>query len=338
MVAQIDPEYCRFGLTKVARRLASYALFEGRPHTTKGQWFNPMVFGLLRTLATVPGTPRPQAPIFLIGLGRCGTTILGLLLSLHRDVGFLNEPKAMWNVIDPEHDVTGDYGSGPARFRLVPDTISKKQRVIAQRLYSRYALAVASRRVLDKYPELVFRIEYVLALFPDARFILIARNGRDACRSISTWSDRKGLAAGNETEDWWGRNDCKWRYLWDELVLGDPELGALHGLNPADLNQVNRAATEWIVTMREGLACVARHPEEVYLIRYEDLVAAPDTQLSALFRHCRLDPDADVLTYANKVLYKKAQAEKPALAPELLPLFDDVSSRLGYSHDDYLKP
>ncbi|MDZ7753995.1 MAG: sulfotransferase [Gammaproteobacteria bacterium] len=338
MVAQIDREYRSFGLPKVVRRLASYALFEGRPHTTKGQWFNPVVFGLLRTLAAFPGNPQPKAPIFLIGLGRSGTTILGLILSLHRHVGFLNEPKAMWTVIDPAHDVTGDYSQGPAWFRLVPETISEKERLAAQRLYSRYARAVAASRVLDKYPELVFRIDYVLSLFPDARFILITRNGADACRSISTWSDRKGVADGNETEDWWGRNDCKWRYLWDELVRGDPELAPLHGLNPTDLDQVNRAATEWIVTMREGLAAVERYPKQVHHIRYEDLVAAPEAELAKLFHHCQLNPDADVLTYATKVLYTKVPAPKPELIPELIPLFDDMSSKLGYIDDGSAKP
>lgn len=331
MVAQIDKDYRQYGFGKVVRRLVSYGLFEGRPHTTKGQWFNPVVFGLLRTLAAVPGTPKPEAPIFLTGLGRSGTTILGLLLSLHRDVGFLNEPKAMWTVIDPEHDVTGDYGSVPARFRLLPEKLSEQQRHTAHRLFSRYARAVRARRVLDKYPELIFRIEYVLSLFPDARFILITRNGPDACRSISTWSDRKGVTTGTETEDWWGRNDCKWRYLWTELVLGDPELAPLHGLDPTKLDPVNRAATEWIVTMRAGLAAQARHPDRIHSIRYEDLVADPESRLTTLFQHCGLENDADVLTYARKVLYTKDPAPKPALIPELQALFDNVSDRLGYA-------
>lgn len=332
MVAQIDRHYRSYGTCKVARRLVSYGLFEGRPHTTKGQWFNPIVFGLLRTLAAIPGTPKPEAPIFLTGLGRSGTTILGLLLSLHRDVGFLNEPKAMWTVIDPEHDVTGDYGSGPARFRLPPEKLNDKHRLNAQRLFSRYARITRVGRVLDKYPELIFRIEYVLSLFPDARFILITRNGADACRSISTWSDRKGVSTSLQTEDWWGRNDCKWRYLWNELVLGDPELSPLHQLDSAGLDEVNRAAVEWIVTMRAGLAAKARHPEQIHHIRYEDLVASPESQLAELLRHCQLADDADVQAYAKHVLYVREPADKPDLIEQLMPFFDDTSSRLAYHH------
>ncbi len=90
MIAQIDREYLTYGLGRAARRIASYVLYEGRPLTAKGRFINPFVFAWLRMLATLPGTSKVYRPIFITGLGRSGTTILGILLSLHRDVGYVN--------------------------------------------------------------------------------------------------------------------------------------------------------------------------------------------------------------------------------------------------------
>ncbi len=101
MIAQIDREYLSYGFARTARRLASYGLYEGRPLTTKGRFINPLVFTWLNILAALPGEPVVRQPIFITGLGRSGTTILGILLSVHREVGYLNEPKALWHVIDP---------------------------------------------------------------------------------------------------------------------------------------------------------------------------------------------------------------------------------------------
>ena len=99
MVAQIDSVYWKTNLNRVPVRLLSYALFEGRPVTTRGQWINPLVFGHFKIVKWMPQLQRVKSPIYIIGTGRSGTTILGVILSIHRQVGFLNEPKALWHAI-----------------------------------------------------------------------------------------------------------------------------------------------------------------------------------------------------------------------------------------------
>ena len=84
MIAQIDREYLRHGVARTVRRIASYGLYERSLLTTKGRFINPVVFAWLNALATVPGLPKVCRPIFITGLGRSGTTILGILLSLHK--------------------------------------------------------------------------------------------------------------------------------------------------------------------------------------------------------------------------------------------------------------
>ena len=330
MVAQIDGAYLRAGVGRAARRLASYALFEGRPITTRGRWANPLVFAWLRALAALPGRPAVKAPIFITGLGRSGTTILGLLLSLHREVGFLNEPKAIWSVIDPRHDVNGNYSRGGGVFRMPPAWVDERTRVRAARLYARYLRLVGARRVVDKYPELIFRVDYLLSLFPDARVVLITRNGIDACASIARWSREKGVDRDGGREDWWGREDCKWWRLWDELVVPDERLAALASRGTAGLDDVSRAAVEWVVTMREGMAQVARHPGRVYRVRYEDLVTDTARQLDALLAFCGLWRDPAVYAYATRRLYRLPRRPLPALVAGLDAVFQETMADLGY--------
>jgi hypothetical protein len=332
MVAQLDRDYVALGIGRAVRRLISYACFEGRPATTRGRWTNPAVFALLRALAALPGERAPDRPVFITGLGRSGTTILGMLLSVHRDVGFLNEPKAMWHVIDPRQDINGNYGGASPVYRLTERDADSGARARARRLMTRYLAAVRAPRVVDKYPELIFRIGYVRALFPDARFIFIHRNGVDACRSIVHWSRRLGREAGGVVEDWWGRDDCKWHTLWSQLVAGDPQYAEIAALGPETLDHANRAALEWVVTMREGLRQAAQHGDVMTKVRYEDLLTAPESTLNDLLRTCGLPPDPDVIRYAKGRLSEPPGSPEVAeLLPPVRRCFDQTMAEFGYA-------
>jgi hypothetical protein len=331
MVAQIDSIYRQAGIGRTARRLVSYVLFEGRPLTTQGRWWNPFVFTWLRTLAGVPGRGEVRRPVFITGLGRSGTTILGLLLSLNREVGFLNEPKAMWQVLDPRQDINGNYSTHSGRFRLHADDVDEKLRQRANRLYARYLRCVGARRVVDKYPELIFRLDYVQRIFPDALFIFIARNGCDAVHSVAQWSMREGVTRRGAREDWWGSNDCKWTYFREQLLHGDSRYAAVSRIATPELDHVNRAALEWIVTMNEGMDHLDARSDAVVRVSYEDLTEAPVEIVRDLQRRCGLQVDPAVERYAQRALYLNPPKPWPSLHPEVDLLFSHAMTRLGYS-------
>lgn len=331
MIAQMDRDYLSYGAGRVARRIASYGLYEGRPLTTKGRFINPLVFAWLRTLAALPGEPKVDRPVFITGLGRSGTTILGILLSLHREVGYLNEPKALWHVIDPRQDINGNYSSKNARFRMDASDLKPDMARHAHRLFSRYLHLTGSMRVVDKYPELIFRVDYVRAMFPDAKFIFITRSGADAVPSVVKWSEKLGVKSGGHTDDWWGRDDIKWHYLRKQLILGDPAYESVWPLVTPDLDHTNRAALEWIVTMREGLAQEQRHPDAVIRVTYETLLANPFNELKRLQEQCGLEPDPAVASYAQKRLYDNPAKEWPELQPAVDALFRETMTELGYA-------
>ena len=331
MVAQIDSRYVRTSPYKTAVRLLSYVFFEGRPLTTKGQWINPLVLALYSIQKRLPQLKKVRKPIFIIGTGRSGTTILGILLSMHRDVGFLNEPKALWHAIYPTEDLVGSYYRGAAQYRLGTSDVSQKVRATAHKLFGAYLAISTSRRVVDKYPELVFRIPFVRSLFPDAKFIFLVRNGWDTCQSIEGWSKRLGVQLDAEQHDWWGANNRKWNLLWEQIITSDEDLqGAIPDRGELE-NPLDMAALEWIVSMQEGLRLMRQFPDAIQMVRYEDLVERPEDSLNQLLNFCELPPDKRFLDYATQKLRPVPPKKTVSVHPSIRPYFEETMTALGYA-------
>jgi len=329
MIAQLDRDYCRLKPGKALVRLISYACFEGRPLTTRGRWLNPMVLALLRMLGGLPLGNRRARPIFIVGTGRSGTTILGKILSLHRQVGFLNEPKALWHLVHPEDDLIGSYSHAPARYRLTADDANGKVCKRARNLMAAYAMLTRSQRVLDKYGEMIFRYDYIKTIFPGACFLFLTRNGWDACRSVARWSDNH--AHGGKGADWWGHEQRKWHYLINQLLPEHPDLLRSRQQFEAISDQRAMAALEWVLTMREGLRLQRLAAGDLLRVRYEDLLTDPAGQLGRVCDFTDLEEDATMLSYARQTLRPSTNG-KPFPLPELLEApFERALRELGYA-------
>lgn len=330
MIAQLDRAYALARPAKVAQRLLSYALFEGRPATTRGRWINPAVFAHFAVAKRLPQLKRVRKPVFILGTGRSGTTALGRVLSIHRDVGFLNEPKALWHSVFAGEDVIGNYTRGPARYRLDAGDATVQVRRAAHRLFGAYLACVSARRVVDKYPELVFRVPFVIAIFPDAKFILLVRNGWDTCSSIESWSGAHAAVAGGGAADWWGVDRRKWGLLQSELLAGDPEFDSIRALAGGLRRQRDMAAVEWIVTMREGLERLSEARGSMLLVRYEELVRRPREELGRIGEFAELASDGRFLEYGERALHPTASRGEFDLDPGLRPMFMRTMRALGY--------
>jgi hypothetical protein len=330
MVAQIDNLYIKTSFSKTLSRLISYGFFEGRPLTTKGQWINPLIFKLFAIAQKLPQLKKVQKPIFVIGTGRSGTTILGVVLSLHQQVGFLNEPKAIWHTIYPNEDLIGSYSQAPAYYRLGTADVTNSAVHTANRLFGSYLRAVAASRLVDKYPELIFRVPFVQRIFPDAKFVFLVRNGWDTCQSINSWSKRLGTNVNDDTHDWWGVNNRKWHLLIEQIAANNPAFQAnLATIKNYD-NHTDMAAVEWILTMQEGLNLVKQFPAHVYLLKYEKLVSQPRNSLQQLLDFCELPPDEKMFTYAEQTLDSRQNNQLFALPDEITPIFNQTMTELGY--------
>ena len=332
MIAQINPNYIKTRPTKALTRLMSYALFEGRPVTTKGRWINPLVFSILKATATNKSRYKPvEKPIFILGTGRSGTTILGIVLSMHREIGYLNEPKAIWHLIHPHEDIIGNYSQADAKYRLTAEDATDEMRQRAVQMFGAYLTATRSKRIVDKYPELIFRVDFVRALFPDARFIFLVRNGWDTCHSIANWSQRLSVEINGEKHDWWGVNDRKWRLLVEQLVKTDPIFAEIAGEVKHFDRHLDRAAIEWTITMQEGLRLMQTAPDCIHLVRFEDLTAAPDEVLSELSNFCELPADNTFREYARQTLYPVPARQPFNVHPKIATIFHDTMEQLRYN-------
>lgn len=328
MVAQIDSKYFRARPSRVWSRLIAYAFFEGRPLTTKGQWLNPFLSIFFRFLCKLPILRAPTAPLFIVGTGRSGTTVLGLILSMHRDVGFLNEPKAIWAALRGDEDLIGTYHRGAARYRLDSSDAAPHLSDAAHKIYGAYLRLSMSWRVVDKYPELIFRMPYIRKIFPDAKFLFISRDGWDTCASIEGWSARYGLKKNGELHDWWGVNRRKWNLLVDQIIVEHSDLAA-HSEKLRTLQDHRAmAATEWIVTMREGMRSLDEHPDVVFHVPYDELCAKPLQVCHRIAEFAGLSEDHVFLEYAQTKLATSTGKKKFDLPDFLEGPFNQTNEAL----------
>lgn len=331
MIAQLNESYIKHRATRIIPRLITYLLFEGRPVTTKGQWINPIIFSLFSIEKKLPQLKKVHKPIFIAGAGRSGTTMLGTIMSLHKSVGFLNEPKAMWHSIFPQEDVIGSYGkSNKAKYNLTALDATPEIRRNAHRLFGAYLRATVSERIVDKYPEHIFRIPFVSAIFPDSKFIFLVRNGWDTCVSVAFWSKRFGREIGGETHDWWGINNRKWHLMVEQLVPND-DLLAIHQAEISGFkDHINMAAVEWILTMRYGLRQMRNTSSQIHLLRYEDLISKPGDELRKLMEYCELSDDPVVIKYAQHTARLRHVSATAQIDPLVRPAFEQTMLELGY--------
>jgi len=330
MIAQIDDRYIKARPTKLLPRLLSYGLFEGRPLTTRGQWINPLISYLFEIEKRLPQIKQVKKPVFIVGTGRSGTTILGTVLSMHKDVGFLNEPKALWHSIYPYEDIIGSYTDEMAFYRLNETHVSTETIKNAHRLFGAYLFLTGNSKIIDKYPELIFRVSFIKKIFPDAKFLFLVRNGWDTCHSIKKWSMRLGVNKKGHVHDWWGKDNRKWKILIEQIIKQDTffksSINAIENLQ--DHNDM--AIVEWIATMREGLRLLRCRPTDIHMVRFEDLTHNTLDCLNKIQAFCALDEDKIFQSYAEDVLKPVPPHHRFEINPSIMPLFDDVMQQLGY--------
>lgn len=331
MVAQIDKYYFKLRPKKALVRLLTYSLFEGRPLTTKGRWINPLVFSISASAKRLPISNRVKKPIFIVGTGRSGTTILGVILSIHNDIGFLNEPKAIWHSVVGYEDLVGSYSQKKALYKLTESDATPKVIESLNRIYSFYLKLTGSRRICDKYPELIFRIPFVKAVFPDAKFLFLVRNGWDTCSSIDKWSDRLGIQDRDNVYDWWGINGRKWDLLVEQVVPGHSDLAEFSERIRNFDREIDKAAVEWILSMREGIYWRNMFPDSFHTVIFEKLLEEPIAELQSIRDFCELGDDPVFSKYAIKTLHPVPSKEPFTIDPCISEPFNQMMKDLGYS-------
>lgn len=229
-----------------------------------------------------------QAPVFIVGCGRSGTTILGRTLSQHAAITYLSEPRDYWVAAQAAADAWS-VAAALRGGRLQLDAADASARAVLRihRCFGYEQHRHGGQVLLEKLPENAFRLPFLQAAFPDARFIHLWRDGVEVASSIE-----KKIRAGG----WYGSSGYKWRALC-EWAGQHTELA---GLAFDTLTPFEKGLLEWRLSV-EAMEHFFRHlPAERHMqVDYAGFVARPGQEASRLCHFMGLKDDPMVQAFAQ---------------------------------------
>jgi len=207
-------------------------------------------------------------PFFVVGFQRSGTTLLRVMLDNHPDVAVPLDTTGLWSRMESELARFGDLNSPEGASRLVRDLLAEErirlwevpltvENVLTARrwlgypgiidaCYLAYARLKGKQNWGDKDPGNMLRIPTLLRWFPEARFLHIIRDGRDACLSQLKqdfgFDDCLPCAEAWREQVWWVRSigqvlgPARYLELRYEDLTEDPECWLRRICDFLDLN------------------------------------------------------------------------------------------------------
>lgn len=236
-------------------------------------------------------------PVFIVGCGRSGTTLLFQLLQQHPELapttGYPDgEDHVGWNkygncIISGLGNIHQEPGVTGYHYCLHMDEEDVSEGVIDQMTeyyWDQVLQQDASRRVLNKCGHLSNKLRYVRAIFPDAKFVHIVR---DCLPTVYSWI--KMMKEQSELALYWPDSDypCFWvmpaedRRISRERMFRN-EKRMYPGGGEACLVEY------WMETNRNIPVQLADTPDQLLTIRYEDFIDAPLGVLNQIASFCQL--------------------------------------------------
>lgn len=239
-----------------------------------------------------------KQPIFMIGCSRSGTTIAAALFGLHPDVADFSEAHPIWDprgYRDPEAD----------HYWVAADVRAED----AARLHARFEYVrrhLGKERFFNKNPRSSVRIDYIRAVFPDAVFIHVIRDGRAVAASMLEFIRAR---AHLESVPMPLCRPPSWR----ELLRAD---------------KLEQVALQW----REVVSFILKKRAELgpayHEFKYEELCDDPRRVLAATWRFAGLRVEADVLERLPERLESQNYKWREQLNPEQIELVTGIQRSL----------
>lgn len=282
-------------------------------------------------------------PIFVVGCGRSGTTLLFQLLRKHPDLapttGYPDgEDHVGWNqhgacrisgLGHPDQE-QGHTGYHYCLYQNEDDVTP----AVIERMTAYYVRDVLAgdrrRRVINKCPHLSNKLRYVRAIFPDARFVHIVR---DCLPVVASWMEIMKEQPGQVL--YWPDTEFPCFWVMPAPAGVDREQAFRHEARVYPGGGARCLVDYWRITNRNIPAQLTDTPELLLTIRYEDLCARPRETLHRIARFCELPEFAgDIKDDYGRALgsandkFKRQMAE--AQMREYLGRADDVRRQFGY--------
>ena len=264
--------------------------------------------------------PDLRRPVFIVGCGRSGTTILGDTLAVHTSVTYLNEYRQLWADAYPATDVWSERArERGGRLDLTESVCApKRSRRLKVNFYCEI-FATGRPRLVEKLPINSFRLPFIDAVFPDALFVHLLRNGLEVARSI----DRMPVE-----NFWYGHDDYKWKLL--EEYAGRSER---YRELPALCDTVRRRGLlEWRMSVETAVEFFDSLPAERHVsLRYEELLDRPVEVVRRIEELTGLAPSKAVHSFATANLQRRSpKIDVTHLSDVEERLAGDLMRRLGY--------
>ena len=310
------------------------------------------------------GGPLRQ-PIVVLGAPRSGTSLLAGILGAHPDVTVIGEPRLVWRYGNDAHsdELGPEHATPPVvehiRRHFAGALAEAEARAASQSGEQRARAALQSggqsgRRLVEKTPANAVRPRFVDAVFPDARFVHITRDGWAAVPSMRAFWERRGTGfdakqAAKLTRRLREARPAQVPHYAGELlrrVAGGRHV-PLYGPRLAGLQQVADEQGRLAAAALQWRTCVERTatfgrllpPDRYFEVQLESLGVA---DVARIVEFCGLRSAPEVLDrfrqeYRIDAARHRAEIsddERALIAPAVVP----VNTWLGYDEDNLSRP
>lgn len=223
--------------------------------------------------------PGAEAPVFIVGMPRSGTSLVEAMLAMHPALVAGGELRVLPDLLEQTFGFAASAAPDayPEAVAALPDA---SLRGLGREYLRRARLhAGGARRVIDKLPGNVLHVGMIRRMLPGAKIVHVRRDPRDACFSCFA--------------NLFARDNLPWSY----------DLGALgrYAVRCGSL------VDHW---------CRSLPADAILTVRYEDLAAAPEAGLRRLLGFLALPWDARCLDFhrARRAVHtvSAGQVRRPA--------------------------
>lgn len=290
--------------------------------------------------------PDFDRPIILLGPTRSGKSLCAKILAATGSYSILREPIMIWDIGRPWLGAADDCRSGreakPAVVRRIRHALSAAHEV------------ARSERFVDDLPHHVFRLDFVRAVLPEARFIVVLRDPRPTLAAMKKgWlkQENVGRMVRRKTKHGrhrliqfsrvpataalWAVNKVRQRLglrkaSWGPTAPGQRDFAKTHRLTQT-------VAYQWSQMGHYSLRAIEQlPPHHLVTVRYEDLIARSNAALQSLAAITAIP--IEVVAEAADGVIELTRDESGLLLPDdewrsIEPIIAPVRQAMGYAPD-----
>ena len=243
-------------------------------------------------------------PVFIIGCGRSGTTILGETLAKHPEIKYLNERRDLWHRAYPEFNI---WRKNTKNTRLFADekAVNPEKNTLLRKLFFREQILENAKVVIEKLPINNFRLNFLQKSFPEARYIYLSRNGLEVSKSIERRINQK---------NWFTGNKLKLLKQFSE----QKEMGFYGNIK----SEMQKGMWEWKLSMDESNLFFKKLSSKIFThLSYQDFTENTESSLEQIFNFLNLTYSSNLITKLSKDISRK---NKTAYSTD-----DEVLKKIG---------